>query len=60
VLQEASRISLMIARTIQRWWNCLGDWRRWYIQILFPSKMSKEVFFPRLNIASRNEYVQRV
>ena len=27
----------MIARTIQRWWNWLGDWSRWYIQILSPS-----------------------
>jgi len=35
VLQEASRIALMIARTIQRWWwTCLGDWNRRYIQIL--------------------------
>jgi hypothetical protein len=35
VLQEASRIALMIARTIQRWWwTCLGDWNRRYIQLL--------------------------
>jgi hypothetical protein len=34
VLQEASRIALMIARTIQRWWNWLDDWSCRYIQIL--------------------------
>ena len=44
----------MIARTIQRWWNWLGDWSRWYIQILPPSKISKEVLFPRLINSSSN------
>ena len=45
----------MIARTIQRWWNWLGDWSRWYIHILSPSKMSKEVLFSSLINSSSND-----
>ena len=47
VLQEARRISLIIARTIQRWWNWLGDWSRWYIQILSPFEDEQRGVIPQ-------------
>ena len=45
VLQEARRISIVIARTIQKWWwNWPGDLNCRYIRIFSLSKMCKAMF----------------
>jgi hypothetical protein len=43
VLQEARRMPIVIARTIQKWrWNWPGDLNCRYIRILSLSKMNKD------------------